>query len=322
MYRRLFRTAAMLMASCAFSLFVSIPEASARRVEECGVEYYDYQRASSCPAESFFVARTQACGVEQFNAKRDKSCPGYLSRDVTTRSGRGSAAVSCPSGYRETGRSQSGGCAECNKPQNHPVTTTVTCERAEFVPTCRLQAFGVESFKSCRHSSHGVEVYTACVQLPIFNDCAILKTRTELDAFLQEKERSIPVTGRLLVSNQGLVASLSGNADALACLIKTWESDPLYTDIVDQLRGNFQNLTGRGYTPDSCTGQSNPTFSCAPGDTSEICRAQFAVADARSYFLEVSGEVAALRDDVVPRNESRYRDALDALSSKLAEFLR
>lgn len=305
-----------LWAAC--FLCLPAPDAFARRVEECGVERVNYVRGQSCPAELFFEAATSACGAATYKARSDKSCPGYVSKDVVTLP-ESYSPPPCPAGYRETKRTLVPGCPECNKPRSDKFV--VTCERPEFIPTCRLPAFGPETYKTCRHRSHGIELRTACIQTPVFLDCDVLMTRVELDSYLAQVVRTIPVTGPLLVSNEGLIAKLSGNADALACLIGSWEDDPLHAPVITQLQSDFFKLTGRTYTPDACTGGSHQSFACAPGDSSDICIAQKAVTDARSLFASLLSEVTALRGDVVPRSNAAYRDRLDALSLELSRYL-
>jgi hypothetical protein len=270
----------MLIAVIVAALSAPTLPALARRVEECGVERVNFLRGPSCAPEVFAESRSAACGVQSFKEAKDKICAGKEGSDFFTQCRR---YLECPSS----------GLSPCMP----------RCE--EFVPKpagfheesiyngmgflwsseafwvrngksfkCRNKAFSVESYKSCRHPSHGVERYAACIPEMVFADCAILKTRTELDAFLETVEDDLPLFGRLYVSNKALIAKLSDNVGSMACLVEKWDGNPLHVDIVDQLKGDYAKLSGKAYVPGDCSSALESRVTCPADSRDDVCVAQ------------------------------------------------
>jgi hypothetical protein len=291
----------ILLIGAFLALASPLSPAFARRVEECKVERVDYLRGPSCAPEIFNVGTSM-------------SCPGSIKADSYPRCvcdryngicspgvGTCATAPACKAGYRQDAFNNGNG--------NPNGPFYVGCYRSEAPASCRLPAFGVE-------------LYSACIPQTVWNDCPILKTRAELDSFLEQMDRSLPSYGSLFLSNRALIAKLTSNAGALACLVKNWDGNPLHEDLVAEMKKNFKNLTGRKYRESACKNEVPERISCAASDTTEVCVAQRDV-DVASEFLKSSlDEVTLLVGDVVPASDPAYRQRLEAIAEDLAGYLK
>lgn len=296
--------------------------ATPRRVEECGIESYVSRADPACGVASYISTRSAACGVELHKEQQSKTCPNYLSAST------GYFRDSCPATYQATGSNRSvclERCDECNKPRCTNTAYEVECSRSEYIPKCRLPAFGVEKYKQCVDPSHGVASYNTCARqefgVASFNECDIRKTKAELVAYIQGLEPNIDVMGVALVQNTGNLLKLGGNETAMACYIKRWDSDPLYQDAIKELKTiQFPALFGVTYDSNNydCSSPpplSVPTESCSDGTSR--CKFQTAYNAALKFFETNKTEVAALLDDIVARTDSTYKTQLESLNAKL-----
>jgi len=301
------------------ALSSQLSPAFARRVEECKVERVDYLRGPSCAPEAYFEKRSGACGVELYNQFTTPSCVGAGNYKPTcakweyhfTGSHKCLQPVPQPAGYHKEAYTFAVG--------DYDDYYWVKNGRSF---TCRAPANGVESYKSCRHPNHDVELFSACIPQPVWNDCAILKTRAELDAFIEQSDRSLPFYGALLLSNNALIAKLTSNANALACLVKEWDGDARYVDLVAQMKTSYRNIAEKEYSESSCQINAPESIACAADDVTEVCVAQRNVVSARDFLRSNYDEVTNLIGDVVPSSDPAYRLRLESLASEIAEHLK
>ncbi len=321
--------------SLAIVIFVSVctPSLAAlRRAEECGVERFNSKADEVCGTPTYVLARSDKCGVELYKQQKSKECPGYVSADSNWFRLRGNASESCPQGYQFTGstRTITGECCdECSRPRCTQIPQ-VYCSRPETVPTCRLAKFGVERYLECRNLAHGIESFPTCERpefgVASYNECEIRKTRAELIPYIANLESSIDVMGVALLNSSGNLLKLDRNETGLACYIKRWESDPLYSDAISELKTiQFPALFGVPYDPNKydCSGSSSfspPTTACS--DESPRCKFQTAYNASVEFFRRNREEVTALLNDVVARNDETVKARLQALNAKLDNYFK
>lgn len=319
--------------------------ATPRRVEECGLESYVSKADPVCGAASYINKRSPACGVEKYKEQSSKSCPGYINPSEGWFDG-----SSCPAGFtlKNSSFRQERNCAlgpdslifaSYTPNENYLAERSVEngcgwlrieesyCVRSEFIPKCRLSAFGVDKYKSCSDPSHGAASYKTCASETfgkIWKECEIRKTKAELTAYIGGLDPNIDVMGVALVQNTGNLLKLSGNETAMACYIKRWDSDPLYKDSLDELKTiQFPALFGVPYDPNNydCSNPSPLSLfneSCSNG--TPRCKFQTAYNAALNFFKTNKAEVAALLDDVVARNDSTYKTQLESLNAKMDSY--
>lgn len=339
--------------SLAIMIFVSVcpPSlATLRRAEECGVESHVSKADPACGEPTYNSARSAVCGVELYKQIKSKACPGYIGPDR-----RETVDALCPKGYKETdvreqketqcvyypnpsssyfliSYSPQALLAQAGGSRGGCSTTTTryrTCVRPEAIQTCRLQDPGnVERYNVCRNLAHGIESYQTCERpefgVAAYKECEIRKTKTELIAYISNLEPNIDVMGVALVQNAGNIWKLSGNEIALACYIKRWDSDPLYKDVLDDLKTvQFPALFGVAYNPNNYDCSNPPplnvaTESCSDG--TPRCKFQTAYNAALKFFETNKAEVAALLDDIVARTDSTYKSQLESLNAKMDSY--
>jgi|GEM_PF-6351535 len=293
--------------------------AFARRVEECKVERVDYLRGPSCAPEVFFDKRSRACPVERYNQYTVASCVGAGNYKPTcakweynfTGLHKCLAPVAQPAGYHKESFTFAVG--------DYDDYYWVKNGRSF---TCRSPANGVESYKSCRHPDHGVELFSACIRQTVWNDCPILKTRAELDSYLEQMDRLLPSYGSLFLSNRALIAKLTSNSNVLACLIKDWDDDARYADLVSQMKKNYRSISGQKYRESACESDVSERISCASDDASEVCVAQRDVDVAGEFLKSSLDEVTLLVGDVVPSSEPAYKQRLEGIAADLVGYLK
>lgn len=319
----------VVIVSLTVALFLSIcpPSfAAVRRVQECGVESYVSKADPVCGVASYSLAHSPKCGVEKYNQKKSKDCPGYISGETVVYN-----PNTCPAGYQfvENKRVPRACSSESNNHLFNCYDLMAVCTRAEVVRTCRLDKFGVESYNACRDPANGIESYQTCARpefgVATFNECEIRKTEAELVAYIQNIDPNIDVMGASLLRNAASLLQLDGNETALACYIKRWDSDPLYSDVIGDLKAQFPALFGVAYDPSSydCSGQqtlSLPTDTCS--DTTPRCKFQTAYKASLDFLESNKAEVAALMDDVVARSNGTYKTQLESLNAKIDNYFK
>jgi hypothetical protein len=297
-----------------------------RRVEECGIESFVSRSDPACGVANYISTRSAACGVELYKEEQSETCPGYLNANTQL------FANSCPTTYQPTGRAFRGECletcTECEKPRCIKTRNDVECSRSEYIPKCRLPSFGVEQFKQCVDPSHGVANYNTCTReefgVAQYKECEVRKTRAELTSYIQSLDPNIDVMGVALIQNTGNLLKLGGNETALACYIKRWDSDPLYTDAISELKTiQFPALFGVAYDPNNYDCSNPPLLSVSTqtcSDGTPRCKFQTAYNAAISFFETNRAEVTALLDDVLARTDSTYKTQLESLNAKMSNY--
>lgn len=155
-----------------------------------------------------------------------------------------------------------------------------------------------------------------------FKTCEIRKTRVELDAFIEQTNSTLPVYGSLYVSNRALIAKLTRNANALACLVKTWDGNPRHVDLVAEMKNSYKNLTDQEYSEAACRSDVPESIACVTDDVSEVCTAQRSVDTAREFIKSTVDEVTLLIGDVVPASDPAYRQRLESLAAEFAGYMK
>ncbi len=348
--------------SLAIVIFVSVcpPSLAAlRREAECGVERYNSGPSPACGEPTYKLARSPACGVERYKEAKSSKCPGFISKDSRWLRDIFPCSAAFP-GYRETGETKMedvpcpdgpgssgrGGRDVLNPNPSYGAASFVSftpkynyiacavrvkrCERPEVIETCRLPDFGVETYNECRNIAHEIESFPTCERpefgVASYNECEIRKTRAELTAYIANLDPNIDVMGVALLQNTGNLLKLDSNETGLACYIKRWDSDPLFSDAISDLKTiQFPALFGVAYDPSkyNCSGQtvfSLPTTSCSDG--SPRCKFQTAYNASVEFFTRNKDEVTALLDDVVARNDETVKAQLQALNAKLDNYFK
>jgi hypothetical protein len=326
-------------------IFVSISPSSfaaLRRVEECGIESYISKADPACGVASYISARSGACGVDLYNEKKSLECEGSHKE---TPEREFNSYMSCPDGWTYLGSRYKTVPCDPHVQSTDPLVfasyplgnniiakfcnkTVSRCHIPEKLLLCRLPQFGVEKYIECRDPSHGVETYNTC-SLPEFgvakwNECEVRKTRAELTEYIQGVESNLDLMGKELIENSRNLLKLTGNEIGMACYIKRWESDPLYRDVIEELKTTqFPELFGVPYDPTKydCSSPSELTLSTETcSDSTLRCKFQTGYNAAFEFFKSNKTEVITLLDDLVARTDSTYKTKLEELNSKLDSY--
>ena len=307
----------------AFFLVPPHSVASPRRVEECGVERYIAKADPSCGVRSYLPARDPICGVEVYNTGFSTDCPGGSTQDVYELN---STVGNCRRGYTKKLLR-----TEVNHDHERPITIRIYgCVRPEIKTACRLSEFGVERYNECRNPKFGIEEYNTCERpdfgVALYKECEIRKTRLELATYIQNLDQNLDVMGVALLTNEANLLKSEGSEVGLACFINRWNLDPLYTDLVTELKIQFSALFGVNYNPNKydCSNQAQvdiPATACDANDTTPRCRALRAYTAARTYLELNKAEVAALIDDFLARSDSGFKIQLENLNLRILKYL-
>jgi hypothetical protein len=296
--------------------------ASPRRVEECGVERYAAKADPSCGVKSYRSARDKDCGVELYNTGFSTDCPGGSTQDIYEMG----AVGNCRPGYTKK-LLRTEGNSDFERPF---VIRIYGCVRPEIKTACRLSEFGVERYNECRNPKFGIEEYNTCERpdfgVALYKECEIRKTRMELTTYIQNLDQNLDIMGVALLTNEANLLKSEGSEVGLACFIKRWNLDPLYTDLVTELKTQFLALFGVSYEPNNydCSNQAQvniPISSCDANDATAQCKALRAYKAARAYLETNKAEVAALIDDFVARSDSGFMQQLESLNLRILKFL-
>ncbi|WP_234996109.1 RICIN domain-containing protein [Pseudobacteriovorax antillogorgiicola] len=330
------------------NLKVELSPLTERRVAECGVEQYKEKiNHPSCGVDSYKEGTGGACGVKSYKSMRVKACGVALYNEGT----------GGPCGYindvQKTCKVKNlgGGClipgdevinrrGKVCRHEDFGVQVYKRCRKAEFgveeYKTCKSAVFGT-NWKSCRLAEFGVDSY---------NSCKIRKTQYELDVYLASTKPYIEVNAINMARSQQSYLFSAGQKQQLGCLIKRWEDDFLFEDVVLDMKNSFAATFGEEFDPNqfSCNDMNMlPKLSyqgklCDDYTDSQLstalakeglssserffinaCQDKKLYMDYRQWFLDQGTEVQNLLWDVVARADSGYKDKLTKLKESISK---
>lgn len=314
------------------------------RASFCGVESYASKADPACGVALYREDRSAACGVQAYNARADMSCPGSITEhryDATVgydscNSKNPGEPAGCNGGYVDEGIGDTTRSCRVGRPQDGNWETFVVararhCHRPQYAATCRKPEFGVEAYNSCRHANHGVERYNTCA-LPQFGvatykACSFYLKPEETSRFLTERTNSVAQNAMSLVNGRGIFATESQDEVALACLIKAYDGDPLYAEIVTDLKSKFVTTTGLIYDAvryDCKYAQpASPieSYSCPDSSASNKCRAWRIWAWAKNWLEVTRQDASHVKGDVGARLDDSLRRSAEDLDAHTAGIL-
>ena len=307
----------------------------------CGIESYKSRPDPVCGVQSYKSSRSAVCGVESYNERADLGCPGSIPEDVkeivTSGSKTNSAErpAACPAGYAQIGENQHKkkdylSCRRGDCPFNeveYVATWTRTCRREAYAASCRRPEFGVERYAECRHENHGVEAYKTCARsefgVAAYKSCSYYMNADEMRRFLAERVPMVNFMAETLLSSRGNFYAEESDEVGLACTIKMFANDPLYQDIVQQLKTIFTTRFGLDVDArdDNCD-EVVPEFAieamtCEPSDNSRRCRAWRSYTASKRWLTVTREDAANLAADIAARADTALRDELLKLKSSI-----
>lgn len=309
----------------------------------CGVEQYNAKEDPSCGIASYNLARSAACGVADYYERADMSCPGSVTEDVQREVAgsddcysSGGTPAGCPAGYADLGISNTHRTCHVGGHEGQStdvvVQKTRTCKRPQVAATCRSPAFGIEAYNPCRDESHGVEHYVTCNDpkfgVARYNKCAFYLTAEEAAIWVNDHGNELELHSNGLITSRGNFFAYKADELGLACTIKGFESDPLYSDKVKDLETLFLSSFGINYQSSAYTcpapaGSTNiDAYSCPDSDTSTVCR-NWRMYKAHKLWLSVTRDDATkLLSDVGTAQDANVKSRVADLAGALDKLLK
>lgn len=329
------------------------PPAYARRVAECGVERYKSQISPACGVEFYNIGRSPECGDEVYNVGPDMSCPGSQPEVIERVKGRHSGScgqIKCSDGRRTVLLS----CTEPSPPQPLSVKPLgsiagpfeMNCIRDAVPAQCEMAQFGVALYKECRAQNHGIQSYNSCARAEFgvaeYHDCAIRKTTDELVEYLGDVEPHVDVYGYNLISSHGDFMKVQSKP-ALGCFITKYSQDPLYSEIIKDLKFYFSSAYRElfdektfhtEYCQSLATSSQIPNIEsseCAESSKEGVCFHVNAYRASKQWLRSNAEEVSLLQKDIAARIKARacrdhrdqrfcYPDEDDPRNTPIAEI--
>jgi hypothetical protein len=313
----------------------------------CGVESYRAIEDAACGVALYSVKESAACGVASYNQRTSMACPGSIpagDANVVTTGGcsRGDAPGpgGCPGGYGDRGVAQA--TTECSSHAGHgdPIVRTVVtrqeraCRRDDAPQTCRLPQFGVERFNACRHASHGVERYNTCA-LPQFGvaaykSCTFYLTPEQAREYVKSHAQLVDYMGQQMLTGRGHFHAFKSDQNGLGCAIRKYGDDPLYADVVADLKTIFSVTFGVEYATAhlDCGGggvvdiDSVDASTCPDADVTNVCKAWRTYYGAKRWLTVTQTDAAHLLGDIGAMSAPDVRALVSGLNDSVTARLK
>jgi hypothetical protein len=116
------------------------------------------------------------------------------------------------------------------------VAYKLTCARSEFLASCPNTSCQPKKFISCEDPTKIK-----------YKSCQLFKTNAEISAYIDANAANIPLLSQQLAVAQGGYIFGSKQAKLASCLIKRHQNDPLYEDVVIDLKATYTAMFGIAY---------------------------------------------------------------------------
>lgn len=258
--------------------FCGVESYNTRTDSSCGVASYKEKRSDACGPESYNVQASLSCpGSERGGLVVSADLRGRRTNaSVFWRNGSaihggenpivfvgngfsvqnwGVANVSGSSGA--FGRAKESSAWSCKMSwstlstqwgDHEGISGGLACTAKDIVKTCAKPEFGVAEWKSCRSADHGVESYATCSKpefgVASYRSCSFYKNPEEVAAFIQATNETIQTNLIIYPNRKADLFSRANEEGAFACLIRKYLVDPMYEDVVKDLREKFLTVFG------------------------------------------------------------------------------
>jgi hypothetical protein len=140
-----------------------------------------------------------------------------------------------------------------------------------------------------------------------------------INNFLNEAEKSIAEEFKLMVQYRADVVAVNKDQAAIACTIKKYDGDSLYSEIIDELKFKFHALFSKVYSPEWCASdQENLAMvnDCPEDSTTRSCIYKLA-------YFKSKGKIDRVKDATAhylgQGNVGDFHARLSELSRKINE---
>lgn len=140
-----------------------------------------------------------------------------------------------------------------------------------------------------------------------------------IDRFLREAEREVPEEFKLMIQYRADVEATLQDQMAMACIIKQYDGDRLYDDIMAELKFKFSRLFGREYSSDVCSLEQKilgMVNDCPEDSTTRICVFKAAYFKSKAKIDKIR---EILRSYLGRENLQDFYDRLNSLDRKIRE---
>ncbi len=296
---------AVSMAACNANSKASLKQVDALqprtvRAPECGVESYNTRAEALCGVLAYNTIENPVCGVAEYNSGRGDVCgvEAWNSRHD---------------------------CGVCGRP--HPTAGCRQCANSAFgvasYNSCVNEQFGARRYNACSRPEFGVQQYNSCTRpefgVAQYRECSLSKTTGELTEYLSATPEQIRLYSTQMTRWKGIYYSETGNELGLGCTIKRYTSDPLYQEIVIEIRQKFTAIFHHEPSPtkDYCSQTAAATgevMPCDNADQSPKCVASKSYFEMHSDLLATKSNLALLRSEIVAASDASLQASIDKLS--------
>jgi hypothetical protein len=304
----------------------------AQRVKECGVEKYKAIAHQECGLV-YSKKSDPSCRLIGYVSGPHRDCPGYKPRKTREVTGTYCSDLKCKSKETEDGcRSEEVECPDFfARPHCRPRVTLSCIVQQEEIAICPRPEFG-EIREACL-DDQVIGVKTCELErdwnVESYKDCGVIKTREELEAYLETTKNNIPVMGLLLIAHRADFLRATSGMSAMACLIKRLKADPAYSETGDELASShFLPIFGEPYQESLCNPDEpapenieQVLASCQDADKAPKCKTARAHSATRLWFGAQQEMIERLKGDLVAQQDALMRENLEKLQQELTTAL-
>lgn len=285
------------------------------RDELCGVELYKEREDRIC-GEIYVRKPTSVCGVGLWKSCKSKRCKDSVEYDEYRVNHQDKKGLGCKDGYDlrnveavyQTITAKGG--PEKGESSRVRVGYSGMCVQDEDLKSCRKDFCGVEAYKKCRHRSHGLEGYGKCRRANFgvekYKECEFYKNPEQALVFAERIRSDMPMMATHLFIHKGNYYAHTRNYLALVCHIKRYDGDPLYPEVIQDLKLKFQAIYGKPYSPnlEECEGKTEDIskIECEADDNSPRCQSAFGYRAAWTWFTENILDLGLIIQDLTDHN--------------------
>ena len=305
---------------------------ASKEVKECGVESWESETSPLCGS----VYKTDSgavCGEKTKSRLIENHHPSLGVRCTKVASG-----FQGPTEYNRDCTTQ------CRLFGDLRVQET---DRSSFGPSLNI-SYNCIGYGRCQHESFGVAYDLSCAReefgVKKYKTCPILKTTSELETFVTTTKALIPSHSILLAQFKSNFLFESKQQKLSTCFIERYSTDPLYEDIIVDLKATYSAIFGEEYESgifDCTNSEYTPSFvyeefncnnfgsveslnEALESDTSaqatrfkDVCSNKIYYDSYRRWFLDSIAEVDKLLNDVVAKSSPDYKSKLQTLKTQI-----
>jgi hypothetical protein len=138
-----------------------------------------------------------------------------------------------------------------------------------------------------------------------------------IESFLKDSEKEVQEEFKLLIQYRADVEATLQDQIAMACIVKQYEGDHYYDDIIAELRFKFSRLFSREYSPDLCSLEEKIKVmvnDCPQDSTTRLCVFKGA-------YFKSKGKIDKIRETISVylqrENLVNFYDRLNSLDRKI-----